>query len=294
VSGFLKGYDALFNLCMLNALLALSQYVVLRAGVFSLATAGLAAFGAYAAANAILAWKVGVAPAVLLGALSGMVCALALSLPLARLRGVYQAIATLAFVQIVVSLALFADGVTGGATGLNGIPKSVQTWHIALTLTFAAWIVNRVGASAAGLAFDIARQDETVAVSLGVDVAHHHRLAFALSGALAGTAGALMAGHNYSVVPEEFGFSMLVAALSFVILGGRQSVFGPIVGAVMLTLLPEVARPLADNRMVLYGALLMAVIVYLPHGIVDSLVLRRLRSSQRRVAASPAAAVEAP
>jgi branched-chain amino acid transport system permease protein len=293
MSNLLRGYGSLIDLCMMNALLALSQYIVLRAGVFSLATAGLAAFGAYAAADLIVAGT-GLWPAVAAGAVAGLVVALALSLPLARLRGVYQAIATLAFVQIVVSLALFAHRFTGGATGLNGIPKVVDSWQIAIVLVAATYFVSRISASPLGVAFDIIRQDETAAVSLGVNVASHHRLAFAFSGILAGIGGAMMAGHDYSVVPEEFGFSMLVGALSFVVLGGRQSVFGPIVGAVVLTLLPEVARPLADNRMVLYGALLMAIIVYVPHGIVDGIALRLPRVPRYRGARAAPRLANAP
>lgn len=268
-----RGYQALFDLAMINALLALSQYVVLRAGVFSLATAGIAAFGAYTAGNMILFWSSGLWLALPGGSAMGLMVGLALSLPLARLRGVYQAIATLAFVQIVVSLALFAHRFTGGATGLNGIPKVAGTWHIAMALAAAVFVVSRVGVSSLGIAFDMIRQDETAAVSLGVDVAWHHRLAFGLSGAVAGLAGALMAAYDYSVVPEEFGFSLLVAVLSYVVLGGWRSILGPIVGALVLTILPEIARPLADNRMILYGALMVGIIIHVPLGIVDSVAL---------------------
>ena len=277
MSALLGGYGALLDLCMINALLAVSQYVVLRAGLFSLATAGLAAFGAFAAGNLILKAACPLWVALPAGAVAGGLAGLVLSLPLARLRGVYQAIATLAFVQIVMSLALYAEPVTGGATGLNGIPKLVETWHILLVLAVTTYVVASLGASPAGLAFDVIRQDETVAVSLGVDVTRWHAAAFALSGVIAGAAGALMAGRNYSVVAEEFGFGMLVSTLSFVVLGGRRFVLGPLLGAFVLTLLPEVARPLADNRMVIYGALLMVAIVYLPHGIVDTVVLWRRR-----------------
>jgi branched-chain amino acid transport system permease protein len=98
-----------------------------------------------------------------------------------------------------------------------------------------------------------------------------------------------MACHNHSVVPEEFGFDMLTTVLAYVVLGGRQSVAGPIVGAVVLSLLPEIARPLADNRMILLGALIMLAIIYLPHGIVDSIVIAR-----RRAASAPGAHASVP
>jgi branched-chain amino acid transport system permease protein len=288
---FLLGNEALGTLCMLNALLALSQFVVLRAGVFSLATPGLAAMGAYTAGGLTLRFGLPPAVTVVCAGLVALAGAMLLALPLARLRGVFQAIATLAFVQILISLALYAEPLTGGATGLNGIPQSVGIWHVAVTLGLITYVVARLGASPTGRAFDTIRQDETVAVSLGIDVVRHHALAFALSGLVGGIAGGLMASHNYSVNSGEFGFGMMIAVLSFVVLGGRQSVAGPITGAFVLTLLPELARPLAENRMIVYGTLLMVAIIYLPHGIVDTWLLHRLR---RQSTGAPGTAGSAP
>jgi branched-chain amino acid transport system permease protein len=282
-------YQALVDLILLDCGLALSQFVVLRAGVFSVATPGLASIGAYTAA--ILTLRMG-APAsvgVLAATCAGTAAALLLSIPLSRLRGVFQAIATVAMVQIVLSLALYATDITGGANGLNGIPKQVGTVHLLVAIGVVVYVLVSLGRSRVGYAFDAMRQDETVATSLGISVARYQALAFALSGAIAGLTGALMAYHNYSVVPEEFGFGMLITVLAYVVLGGRRSVLGPLVGAVTLSLLPELARPLADNRMIVYGALLMLVIIYLPHGIVDSLWIayrRHLGRSGQGVIAS--------
>jgi branched-chain amino acid transport system permease protein len=209
---------------------------------------------------------------------------LILSVPLTRLRGVFQAIATVAMVQIILSIALYADDITGGANGLNGIPKLVDTPALVVFIVICIYLLHSLGRARTGAAFDAIRQDETVAVSLGIPVARYQALAFVLSGAIAGATGALLACHNHSVVPEEFGFDMLVTVLAYVVLGGRRSVIGPLVGAVILSLLPEVARPLADNRLIIHGAVLMLVIIYLPHGIVDSLVIARRRWRSGRAA----------
>ncbi len=281
MTDLVAGYLPLFNLVILNCGLALSQYAVLRAGVFSVATAGLASIGAYTAGILILRYGVPAPFAILAATIMGMLAALILSLPLARLRGVFQAIATVAMVQIILSLTLYADDITGGANGLNGIPKLVDTPALTLFIAICVYLLYSLGRARTGVAFDAIRQDETVAVSLGIAVARYQALAFALSGAIAGATGALMACHNHSVVPEEFGFDMLVTVLAYVVLGGRQSVAGPIVGAVILSLLPEVARPLADNRLIIHGALLMLVIIYLPHGIIDSLAVARRRRRSR-------------
>jgi branched-chain amino acid transport system permease protein len=289
MTDFVVAYLPLVNLVILNCGLALSQYAVLRAGVFSLATAGLASIGAYTAGILNLRAGVPALVAVLGGALSAMIAALILSLPLARLRGVFQAIATVAMVQIILSVALYADDITGGANGLNGIPRLVGTPALVLFIGICIYGLWCLGRGRVGAAFDTIRQDETVAVSLGISVGRYQALAFALSGIIAGATGALMACHNHSVVPEEFGFDMLTTVLAYVVLGGRQSVAGPIVGAVVLSLLPEIARPLADNRMILLGALIMLAIIYLPHGIVDSIVIAR-----RRAASAPGAHASVP
>jgi branched-chain amino acid transport system permease protein len=280
---FLIGWQSLAELMLINCLLALSQYVVLRAGVFSVATAAFAALGAYGAA--LMHIRIGVpAPLALVFAVFlGLASSLLLSLPLARLRGVFQAIATLAFVQIVMALNLNATDLTGGALGLNGIPKSVGFWTLLCATGLLTYAFAAMSRTALGSAFDAVRQDETVAATLGISIRRTHAMAFALSGAVSGLAGGLIAFHDYSLVPEQFGFSMLVAALAFVVLGGHLSVWGPLAGAVILTALPEVARPVAEQRMLVHGGLLIVVIAYLQHGVVDTLRLRWRRPSRRLV-----------
>ena len=284
----LESYQPLLDLFLISAGFALSQYVVLRAGVFSIATAGMVSVGAYVAA--ILMTKHGAsiwlaAPA---ATAAGLGVGLLLSLPLARLRGPYQAIATLAFVQIVLSLALYFDTVTGGAVGINNIPKQVSTLGLLACLAMTLYVLGSANSTRLGRIFDALRQDELVAGSLGISVAFHHALAFALSGAIAGLFGALQASYTYSIAPHQYGFGLLAGTLAAVILGGRRSVWGPVAGAAIMTLLPELARPLADNRLLLTGVLLIVMIVFLPQGVVDGVLLLRgrRRSSQAAAGAS--------
>jgi branched-chain amino acid transport system permease protein len=174
--------------------------------------------------------------------------------------------------QIVISLCLYAEALTGGAMGLNGIPKLVSNWQLVLAVAVVAYIYHQSGRSGLGRAFDVMREDEAVAAAIGIDVGKHHAIAFALSGAIAGFAGALIAYDTYSLSAQQFGFSFLVAALASVIVGGQRSTAGPIFGASLLTVLPELIRPLADQRLVLNGVILMVVMVFLPNGVVDTLV----------------------
>jgi branched-chain amino acid transport system permease protein len=269
---FFFSYLPLFELVMFNALLAFSQYVVLRAGVFSLGTAAFASLGAYTAA--ILATKLGmpaplgIVASILIGALAGAIVAV----PLARLRGVFQALATLALVQIMLSVTLNLVSVTEGALGINGIPRTVGFFGMFVAVVIVAYFLMVIGRSSIGRAFDVIREDETVAVSLGISVQKHHLIAFTLAGAIAGLAGALHAYNSYSITPNEYGFHMLTMVLAMVVLGGRVSVWGPIVGAAILTVLPELLRGFQEYRMVMQGAILMLSIIFLPRGIVDTAI----------------------
>ncbi|MBM3346065.1 MAG: branched-chain amino acid ABC transporter permease [Betaproteobacteria bacterium] len=283
MSDFFVTYHHLFNVFLIGSGYGLSQWIVMRAGVFSVATAGLASLGAYTAA--ILTTKLGwpYPLSLLAGTLMGTLGGFLLAVPLARLRGVFQAIATLAFVQVVVAIGLYADSLTGGAVGLNAIPTLVGTKETLLALVVVVYLMSAVNATRLGRAFEAIRQDEAVASSLGVSVTFHQALAFALSGAIAGLFGGLEAFQTYTLFPNTFGFPLIIAALSYVVLGGRRSVTGPIIGTAILLILPEISRPLADYRNALYGLILMLVIAYMPRGIYDTAVLYLRR---RRLAAS--------
>jgi branched-chain amino acid transport system permease protein len=284
---FFFTYGSLLDLVLVNALLAMSQYVVLRAGVFSLGTAGFAALGAYT--GAILVTRAGWPPAmaIVAGMLLGTLASTLLAVPLSRLRGVFQAVATLAFVQIVLSVTQNWVALTNGALGINGIPKVVGTGTLLAVVVLVVAFLVAMGRFSVGRALDVIREDETVAVSLGISVPRYHRLAFIVSGALAGLAGALHACNSYTITPGEYGFQMLVNVLAMVVLGGRTSVWGALAGAIILSALPELFRVFADYRNVVQGGLLMLVIVYLPRGVADTLVARlRDRRLQRRTGAT--------
>jgi branched-chain amino acid transport system permease protein len=287
VSGLFISYEPLLDLILINSCIAFSQAFVLRAGIFSLAIAPLASIGAYVAAVLTLRYNVPMWQGLLAATAAGSLTSGILAIPLSRLRGVFQAIATIAFMQIVISLTLYAEEWTGGAMGLNGIPKLASTGTLLVMLMAVAYLYHAVGISGLGRVFQLTREDETVAVALGINVARYHALAFAISGAVAGLGGGLLAYNTYSLSPEQFGFGFLVAALAAVVVGGQRLTFGPILGAALLTVLPELIRPLADQRLILNGLLLMAVMILLPDGIVDTLAekyrVRRLKLGAQNV-----------
>lgn len=283
---YLLSYSSVLDHVLIYALLAMSQAVVLRAGTFSIGSAAYAAVGAYTAAILTVNYAWPAPLAIASGMLLAGVLSLLMAFPLSRLRGVFQALATLALVQVMVTVAQNWDSVTNGVLGISGIPKVATTGWLLLIVAVCIVLTWRMGKFGLGRAMDVIRADETVAVSLGIRVAWHQRLAMTLSGLLAGLAGALHACNSYAINPDEFGFHMLVTALASAVLGGATSIWGPLVGAGVLTTLPEFVRFFADYRGVVQGALLMLIIIYLPHGIADTLrAWRHNRRIQREIAA---------
>ncbi|MGC3987361.1 MAG: branched-chain amino acid ABC transporter permease [Pseudorhodoferax sp.] len=280
---YLLSYSSVLDHVLVYTLLAMSQAVVLRAGTFSIGSAAYACIGAYTAAILITRLEWAAPLAIACGTLlAGAVSAL-MAFPLSRLRGVFQALATLALVQVMVTVAQNWDSVTNGVLGISGIPKVATTGWLLLVVAACIALTWSLGQYGLGRAMDVIRADETVAVSLGIRVAWHQRLAMTLSGLFAGLAGALHACNSYAINPEEFGFHMLVHALASAVLGGATSIWGPLVGSAVLTTLPEFVRFFADYRGVVQGALLMLIIIYLPHGIADTLATwRHDRKLQRQ------------
>lgn len=267
---FLKANQPVFDFFLLTLGFAYSQQIVFRCGVFSLASAAFAALGAYCCA--ILVVKLGLPPlmAIPLGAVLGGVAGYLVSVPLARLRGVYQAIATLALVEVVVAIALYAEPLTGGAVGFNNIPNHVGTVEIAVAVAVVIYLLHALSISRIGRGFDALRQDEYVAASLGVSSRGKHTLAFIVSGLIGGLFGALQSMYAYSVEPHQYGFGFMVTTLAAIILGGRRSLLGPVIGSAVVILLPEISRPLAEYRMVVVGVVMVLVVLYTPQGLGDT------------------------
>ncbi|MFC5521552.1 branched-chain amino acid ABC transporter permease [Polaromonas jejuensis] len=252
-----------------NALLALSIYLTLSCGMLAIANAAFMGIGAYT--SALLTMNYGLPfPLVLLAGMAAPAfMAFVIGKPTLRLSGVYLAMATLAFGEVVRIALLNTESLTGGALGLNGIPQSTQWWHVALALALTLALLWRLNRSKVGRAFESIKEDETAAGLMGIDVAAHKMLAFVLGAAIAGLAGTLNAHLTFFIGPSEYGFDRAVDILTMAILGGIGNLTGPVIGAVILTLLPELLRSFKDFRLVVNGFILVLIVLFLPKGIWD-------------------------
>ena len=277
IADFYAAHSNLINQIGINALLALSVWVTLACGQLSLGNMGFMAIAAYASVLLVLRAHWPFAGAVLAGSALAAVAGLLLGWPVLRLRGVFLAIATIGFGEIV---RVFAVNLawTGGAEGIVGIPPRTTTLGIYLSLALAVFLLWRLMRSRAGRAFAAIAQDEVAAQGMGVNAAAYKLSAFAIGAFIAGYAGALSAFSSYFISPTEFGFSRAVDMLAFAVAGGIGAVGGPVLGAALLTLMPEVLRFLHDYRDVANGVILLSVIVFLPQGLW-SLLRRQARSA---------------
>ncbi|MCU4652111.1 branched-chain amino acid ABC transporter permease [Roseibacterium sp. SDUM158016] len=285
---FYYSYQPVIDFFLLSLGFAYSQQIALRAGVFSIGTAGFAALGGYLVA--ILATRTEVPMWVIIpaGAAIGALGGYVLSIPLARLRGAFVAIATLAFVKVIIALALYFEDLTGGAIGVTNIPRIMDTWSLALMALLVIYVNWSIGRTTLGRIFAALAQDESVAASLGVSIRRYHMIGFMVSGAIGGLFGGLQSLYVYNIEPNAFGFAFVVTILTVVVLGGRTTLLGPIMGAGIMAILPEVARPLADNRTMVNGIIMILVITFLPRGVGDTIVdAVRHRWRQRRGASRP-------
>ena len=276
IGEFLSTYSTTIAVIGVNALLALSVWITLYAGQLTLGNAAFMAIGAYV--SALLGRHLGTPfpLALAIGAASSAALAAPLGLTVFRLRGVYLAIATLAFGEVV-RVALLATPITGRGQGLNGIPPTTELWHIYASLALVAYVLWRLQGSRVGRAWAAIREDELAASCQGIAVRRYKLLAFVVGALVAGWAGGLSAHVTFSIDPNDFAFTKAVQILVFGVVGGVPNVAGPILGAALLTALPEVLRPLKDARDIFQGLLLLGVILYLPRGLVTLAQLRRTR-----------------
>lgn len=275
LTNFWSVYSNLVLTLGTNSLLALSIYLTLSCGMLSIANAAFMGIGAYASALLTMHYGVSFPVALAAGMVAPALTAFVIGKPTLRLSGVYLAMATLAFGEVVRIAVLNAEPVTGGALGLNGIPQSTQWWHVALALVLTLALLWRLRQSKVGRAFEAIKEDETAAGLMGIDVGAHKLLAFVLGAAIAGLAGTLNAHLTFFIGPNEYGFDRAVDILTMTILGGIGGLTGPVVGAVILTLLPELLRSLKDFRLVVNGFILVLIVLFLPKGIWDPARIRQ-------------------
>ena len=299
------------SLMCINTILAWSVYSSFMIGTVSLGQAGFFAIGAYSAASltAIYGWHI--FPATLVGAVAAGMVGLAIAIPTLRLRGLYLTIATVAFVEVI---RVVFHNVRYGREGDFGVEISSadarqMPWigpdgplgfrHI-IYLTenhitagqYAMWLVLLVIAfgiyfwtlehSRIGYAMRAVEEDEVAAQSIGLSHNFLKVLAFTVGAAIAGVAGSLYAHLLTFITGNDFNIPLTVMMLAYVVIGGGQTFWGPVLGALIFTLLPEVARETKEFRLEIFGIAMLATMVFRQQGLITRDMVKRLESCIKR------------
>lgn len=305
---------------LVAAILALSIYITLYGGMFSLANAGFMGVGAYIGALMTKQFETSLALSLIGGMCAAGMVALLIGLPVLRLRNIYLAIATIGFGEIVVVffnsidrflLDLYKENdmlrpligdlyewlnvevrttssgiptkaqITGGASGLKNIPTNTETAHLVLFLIIVCYVMYRLHRSRFGRALAAIRQDERVAASQGINVVYYKNAAFFIGALIAGIAGVFDAHRDTLIEPKDYGFDTAVDILAYAVLGGTVNWIGPVLGGLTLRGLPELLRELREYSGVMTGLILLLTIVYLPGGLASLLRLDFWRAGGR-------------
>ncbi|HLX29059.1 MAG TPA: branched-chain amino acid ABC transporter permease [Casimicrobiaceae bacterium] len=277
----LRSYPVyLLSLAMINIVAAVGLNLLTgNSGQISLCHSSFIAIGAYT--STLLTAKFGLPfwATIPCGAVAAAALGAVLGAPASRLRGIYLALATLGFLQIVqIAIEEFAN-VTGGVRGLivakptiGGIRIGDYARFLVVLgcCAFAVWTARNLLASRVGRELDAVRQSPHAAQALGVSLQRVKLGAFALAAAYAGLAGGLQAIVVGFIDPVEFGVSAALRQITFIVVGGMGSVAGSIIGAAVLSGLPEVLRPVKEYSDVIYIAILLGFLIFMPHGLVTA------------------------
>ena len=280
------------TIALLYVLLASSLNIINGySGQFNIGHAGFYCIGAYT--SAILAKKFGLSFWVLLpiGGFAAATLSFLLGIPTLRLKGIYFAMTTLGFSEIVRLTVLNWQSLTRGPMGIPGIPSpellgmqfrsNAHFYYLILGINaFMLFLTSRVLGSRIGRAWSAIREDEAAAQAMGIEVFRFKLLNLAYGAFWAGIAGCFYASFASFISPDSFtldeGFSML----AMVLLGGQGTLFGPILGATFLTILSETFRTIAQYRLIIYGVAILLTIHLRPQGIAGSVFLRQIETAR--------------
>ncbi|GAC1528498.1 MAG: branched-chain amino acid ABC transporter permease [Acidimicrobiales bacterium] len=253
----------------INSLLAVSIWVTLYAGMLTLANVGFMAIGGYTTVIMAIHLHTPLVLNMICGSLLAGLVGIVIGLPVLRLKGVYLAIATVGFGEVVRFGFILNLNITGKGQGLNNPaadPNAIVP--VALVLAVLVAVLWRVTRSKIGQAWAAIRTDELAAASGAIDTSRYKLGAFVLGALIAGFAGGLDAHLNFFIDPTEYAFNRAVLVLIFAFVGGILVPLGPVLGATFLTALPEIVRSAKDYRDVVDGIILMLIVVFRPQGLI--------------------------
>jgi branched-chain amino acid transport system permease protein len=297
-------YLQVMSFILINIILGVSIYVTLSTGQLSLGHAGFMSIGAYTSAILTINFELPILIGIVCGSLLTCLTGMLIGIPTLRLQGVYLAIATLGFGEVIRVLFINWENLTQGAIGISSIPHIGR--EIFKTLRDAGFNASMIGLqnnqfvslivfllllvitillilffvrqhhSRVGRAFAAIKMDENAAEAMGINITYYKILAFSQGALIAGFAGALYAHITSYISPSDFAYHRAVEILIFAVFGGSEVIWGPVFGAVFLTAMPEFLREISEYRYMIYGVILILMMAFRPQGLIDHQMIHRL------------------
>jgi branched-chain amino acid transport system permease protein len=260
----------------INMIMGLSMFLPMTVGQLSFGQAGFMSIGAHIAVVLTLYAGVSFPIALLVAGVGSGVVGLLVGVPVLRLRGLLLALVTFAFAQVVEVFFLNFKP-TGAAEGIRGIYPYTNLWYVYGFLVLLVMFLARLRRSRMGRAFDAVKLDETAAEAMGIDVTRAKLTAFAAGAFVAGVGGGLYAHHAVFIQYDNFDFKRGVDIAMYMVLGGMDVLWGPLLGAFVITYLSTALQFLADWRWEVWGSIVILVMIFRPQGILgrDTLNFRR-------------------
>ncbi len=265
----------------INMIMALSMFLPMTVGQLSFGQAGFMSIGAHIAVVLTLYAGVSFPIALLVAGLGSGLAGFLVGVPVLRLRGLLLALVTFAFAQVVEVFFLNFKP-TGAAEGIRGIFPYTNLWYVYGFLVLLVLFLARLRGSRMGRAFEAVKLDETAAEAMGIDVTHAKLTAFSAGAFVAGVGGGLYAHHAVFIQYDNFDFKRGVDIAMYMVLGGMDVLYGPLLGAFVITYLSTALQFLANWRWEVWGSIVILVMIFRPQGILgrDTLNIRRwLRAS---------------
>lgn len=251
----------------INILLAWSVYVVLLTGSLSFAQGAFMAIGCYAAGYMTTKMGVPLWLASLMAAALSATAAAVIGFPALRLRGIYLILATLG-ITFCVRVLLENLQFLGGVGGFGGM-KGADLTSVIIAVACVGALMGLLSISPLQRMFDAVREDDRVAASLGINVTAVRLIGFSAGAAVAAIAGSLYGHYMNFVRPESFDVMLSIYVVLYVVLGGVNNMWGPVLGAAVMTLLPEYFRVLADWRPSVFGLAVLVLLLFRPDGLLS-------------------------
>ncbi|GAA3971323.1 branched-chain amino acid ABC transporter permease [Thermobifida alba] len=267
MSGWYGANLILVQNTFIGLVLALSIQFPMRMGVFSFTGAGSYGLGAYLAAILVIDHRFPALAAIAAAMAVSLVVSVLLGLLVQQLDGLYLGMATIAFCLIVSVAATAGGDLTGGPTGRFGAISDFTSGHIYVIAVAALLLVALTEFGRVGRRIEAVREDPELAAAVGINVRAYRLAAFAASGLLGGCAGAMNLLARTTITPVDIGFSLVILALTMIIVGGIRSWKGALIGAVVFTWLPELLAVVGKWEHVVYGALVAAAAIWMPGGL---------------------------